>query len=374
MRSIDRFRTVWWLGALAGLASVPVVILPTAPAEAQDFCGAGSEGSIDSCPGPIVSPTADISGSAQRQIQQRLHFLRCEGVDDPACAGAGGAAADSVSYEGLGAFLSGEYQFKDKKNTGIEMGYKSNSFGPTLGMDYRIGTAGVVGAAFDFDHTTGDFDSNFGDFTTDTFTGILYGSYYPTEQSYIDAALGFGHKEFETDHDAFPGGGPSVVNSETTGFDFTADLSGGYDFTFESVTVGPRVGIHYKRTSLDSFTETGVGTLFHYEDQVDESLTGTIGAQASMAFSTSFGVVVPQVSAEYVREFLDDRERHTAQPVGGVPFTFVTDQPDRNHFNLGAGVVFVLPEGITPFVNYAAEVANSLEETHTVSAGARFGF
>jgi hypothetical protein len=59
---------------------------------------------------------------------------------------------------------------------------------------------------------------------------------------------------------------------------------------------------------------------------------------------------------------------------GGNASTFVTDQPDRNHFNLGAGVVAVLPDGISPFLNYEVEVANYLEETHTVTGGVRLGF
>ena len=50
---------------------------------------------------------------------------------------------------------------------------------------------------------------------------------------------------------------------------------------------------------------------------------------------------------------------------------FVTDPPDRDYFNVGAGVVFVLPDGISPFLNVSAEVANRFEETQTVTAGVR---
>jgi uncharacterized protein YhjY with autotransporter beta-barrel domain len=327
------------------------------------------------CPGPVTNVNEDISGSAQRQIQQRLQHLRCEGSDDPACAGAGGASQDSVSYEGLGIFVSADYQHKDKEQTNFEMGFESDSYGPTIGVDYQLGTSGVVGAAFDFSHADGEFDNDFGDFNMETYTAVFYGSYYPTEQSFVDLALGLGHKEYETEH-ADPGFTANEVKSDTTGFEFTADLTGGYDFNFGSVTVGPRAGLHYKRTALDGFSETGpaAATLFTYRDQVEDSLTGTIGFQASMAFSTGFGVVVPQVNAEYVREFLDDRERHTVIDEGGGASTFTTDQPDRNHFNLGAGVVIVLPEGISPFLSYETEVANYLEETHTLIAGARLAF
>jgi outer membrane lipase/esterase len=375
-------RCLRWLIVL-GLAAAGVIFFDaTASAQepsSEQFCtqfGGSTAFEVEAvCPGPITTVDEGISGSTQRQIQQRLQRLRCEGSDDPACAGAGGASQDSVSYEGLGIFVSADYQHKDKEQTNFEMGFKSDSYGPTLGVDYQFGTTGVIGGAFDFSHTDGEFDNDFGDFNTDTFTAVFYGSYYPTDQSFIDVALGFGHKEYETEH-ADPGLTDNEVKSDTTGFEFTTDVIGGYDFNFGSVTVGPRAGIHYKRTALDGFTETGdpAATLFAYEDQAEDSLTGTVGFQASMAFSTDFGVVVPTVNAEYVREFLDDRERHTVIDEGGNASTFVTDQPDRNHFNLGAGVVVVLPDGISPFLNYEVEVANYLEETHTLTGGVRLGF
>jgi uncharacterized protein YhjY with autotransporter beta-barrel domain len=378
---ISHIRSSRWFSVLAigVLAGMSVGSTASAQSQSEQFCErfSGSTALEVSavCPGPITSANEDISGSAQRQIQQRLLRLRCEGSDDPACAGAGGASQDSVSYEGLGVFVSADYQHKDKTQTNFEMGFESDSYGPTIGVDYMLGTSGVIGGAFDFAHTDGEFDNDFGDFNTDTFTAIVYGSYYPTDQSFLDLALGFGHKDFETEH-ADPGLSGTLVDSDTTGFEFTADLTGGYDFNFGSVTVGPRAGIHYKRTALDGFTETGdpAAQLFTYEDQVEDSLTGTVGFQASMAFSTGFGVIVPQANAEYVREFLDDRERHTVIDGAGAASTFVTDQPDRNHFNLGAGVVVVLPNGISPFLNYEVELANYLEETHTLAAGARLGF
>jgi len=328
------------------------------------------------CEGPATAPSDDISGSTQRQIQQRLQHLRCAGSDDPACAGAAGAAADSVSYEGLGVFVSGDYQYKDKTATDAELGYTSHSVGPTVGVDYMIGTDGVIGAAFDYSHGFGEYDNNYGDFDTDSYTLIVYGSYFPTDQSFIDLALGVGRKEVDIAH-IDEGGGTGTVKGDTHGIEFTADITGGYDFNFGAFTVGPRVGLHYKRTDLNSFTETSSdpGALTNaYFDQEDDSLTGTVGVAASYAFSTSFGVVVPQVNAEYVREFLDEREEQSAILGCCGPTTFKLDQPDRNHFNIGAGVVVVLPDGISPFLSYETEVANYLEETHTVAAGVRLGF
>ncbi|MGE0120644.1 MAG: autotransporter outer membrane beta-barrel domain-containing protein [Dongiaceae bacterium] len=358
--------------------SAAVMLAFADPAEAGSppspvFCSQTQSGCIPQA-GPVSNPSAGISGSTQRQIEQRLQQLRCEGSDDPACAGSGGAAADAASFEGLGVFVSAGYEFKDKEGTDTELGFTSDSIGPTVGVDYRLSDDMVIGGAFSWRHAFGDYDDGYGDFDTDTFTFLFFGSYYPTDQSFIDAALGFGHKEFDNDH-LDPGGTGNIVRGNTSGFDFTADLTGGYDFSFGAFTVGPRIGIHYERNELNSFTETGnpAANLVAYDDQTDDSLTGTVGVQASYAISTSFGVVVPQVNAEYVREFLDDRETYTATDGGGT-FSYVGDQPDRNHFNVGGGVVVLLPNGVFPFINYEAELANYLQETHTVTAGVRLEF
>jgi outer membrane lipase/esterase len=45
-----------------------------------------------------------------------------------------------------------------------------------------------------------------------------------------------------------------------------------------------------------------------YEDQEEDSLTVTPGVQLLYAISTDFGIVVPQISGEYVHEFLNDQQ------------------------------------------------------------------
>jgi outer membrane autotransporter protein len=242
-------------GAIALIVSAGVLLGLAGPADAGSlgptFC---DQTTCIPQGGPTSNPSEGISGSMQRQIEQRLQYLRCQGSDDPACAGAAAAAADSVSYEGLGVYASASYEHKDKTATDFELGFDSDSVGPTVGADYQLGTDGVIGAAFDYGHTFGEYNDGFGDFDTDDFTLIVYGSYYPTDQSFIDAAVGFGYKQFDTDH--VNNAGVGSVKGNTDGFDFTADLTGGYDFAFGAFTVGPRVGLHYKRTELSAFTET----------------------------------------------------------------------------------------------------------------------
>jgi hypothetical protein len=50
-----------------------------------------------------------------------------------------------------------------------------------------------------------------------------------------------------------------------------------------------------------------------------------------------------------------------------VTASYLTEDPDRDYVRIGAGFVFVLPDGFSPFMNYRAELFNENETTQTVS-------
>ncbi len=369
--------------ALAGVSVAATVALSFAqPAQAQTFQSEMDNlantvcGSLAPC--PSFGSTTAVGGQLEVQndrvpaaVLQRLRELQSEADGNASSLQPGGASADENPFEGLNLFISTDYQYK-RKDEAAEAGFRSDRLGITVGLDAPMDW-GVIGGALSYGHTWGEFDDGGGEFDTDSVGGLLYGSYYPSDASYIDAVIGLAGKDQRLDRRVVANN-QILGNAEgdTLGFEFQASLGGGYDFTFDNITIGPRAGIHYLRTELDGFTETGNPLALSYEDQVEDSLTTTVGLQASVAISTTIGVIVPQASAEYVHEFLNDRRTIDAVGAGGVPVSFVTDPPDRDYFNIGGGVVFVLPDGISPFLSYSAQVANRFEELHTVTAGVRF--
>jgi len=372
--------------ALAGIGAAVAVITSIQPAQAQTFQQAMDNLASTNCGSVGPCTSFGVAGGSGGQVEvptggqwpgisQRLRELQCEADKNANCLQPGGAAADTMPFEGLNLFVSTDYQNKNKDED-AEAGFNSNRAGFTVGLDSPM-SWGVIGGALNYNYTTGDFDHNGGDFQQNSFGGLLYGSYYPSDSSFIDGVIGLAGKGYTIDRTvtAALGGVPLAIlgkaRGDTVGFEFQSSLSGGYDFTFDNFTIGPRAGIHYLRTDLDSFTETGNTLALHYDEQVEDSLTSTIGFQGSVAISTSFGVIVPQVNAEYVHEFLNDRRTIHANASDGTPVNFVTDPPDRDYANVGGGVVFVLPDGISPFLNYTAEVANHFEEVHTVTLGVR---
>ena len=96
-----------------------------------------------------------------------------------------------------------------------------------------------------------------------------------------------------------------------------------------------------------------------------------------MAISAGFGVFVPQVSFEWVHEFLNNQRAiyfHFVEDLGQRRFRFQNDPPDRDYFNAGVGLVLVLPNGLSPYVNVSQFFGYSKQSSTTVTAGLRFSF
>ena len=167
-------------------------------------------------------------------------------------------------------------------------------------------------------------------------------------------------------------------SSNSNGYETSFHALSGYDHYFGNVTVGPRVGVNYSHLSIDDYTEDGAGSglALSYEDQTIRSLQSTVGLYASAAFSTSYGVWVPQATADYVHEFQNNQRSITVQFAGdgrATPnkFKFKNDKPDRNFFNFGIGTILVLPNGIQPFVNFRVMAGHDQFDNYGGTIGVR---
>ena len=114
-----------------------------------------------------------------------------------------------------------------------------------------------------------------------------------------------------------------------------------------------------------------------YDNQNITSLTTSVGVFGSVAFSTRWGVLVPQATAEYVHEFFNDQRTvgfTLVDTISRPRLLFQTDVPDRNFFNLGLGAVFILPGGMSTFVNVRELVGYNTRRATAVTAGLRLAF
>ncbi|MGH8613859.1 MAG: autotransporter outer membrane beta-barrel domain-containing protein, partial [Gammaproteobacteria bacterium] len=299
----------------------------------------------------------------------------------------GGAAGDgSSALPGrFGAFVNGIYNFGDVDSTFDQVGFDYDGGGVTAGADYRFTDDLIAGVGFNYIHSAADFDGDGGDLDSDSYNGLVYGTYYLPDGVYVDGIATFGGINYDSTRniryrlDTEPTGGVNTqATAESNGWQYSVSGGLGYNYALGEVTLNPYARASYVNLDVDGFTEQGGdGWAMRFEDQEVESVTTTLGAQLSHSISTTFGVLLPYVQGEWHHEFEDDGRDIIVRFVGSggnLPFNTVTEGPDRNYFTVGAGVSGTFAHGITGFFNYDALLGYDDIDSHLFTVGARMEF
>ncbi|HEY3066883.1 MAG TPA: autotransporter domain-containing protein [Methylomirabilota bacterium] len=291
----------------------------------------------------------------------------------------GGASADATPLERLGIFINGQGAFGDRDTTSRELGFKFHTKGITGGADYRVTENFIVGAALGYLDSASELDAGAGSLDTRGFTLSAFGTYYVTDRFYLDGIVSFGWNEYDTRRRIVFTGVDTTTKGDTSGTQFGFSVNGGYNFNFGAFTVGPHLRLDYVRIEIDSYTERGddVASLLKIRSQSVTSLTTALGMQAAYAISTPWGIVSPNLRLEWEHQFENSRRQILASFVADplqTPFGVPTDDPDRDYFNLGAGVAMTFKKGVSSFLFYETVLGQTHTTVHQFTAGLRLEF
>ena len=150
----------------------------------------------------------------------------------------------------------------------------------------------------------------------------------------------------------------------------------GYQVPFEGFDFTPYARGSYSHASIGSYSESGAwGLDLDFGDQDIDSLTTTVGVLGSKPISTGFGVLVPSIWGEWIHEFMNNNDGSSVSykfdPTGLSNFQADTEDPDRDYFQVGAGLVAVLPGGWSPFANYSSILGLEDLSSHLFTVGIR---
>lgn len=289
-------------------------------------------------------------------------------------------------WKGLAGFASGTIESLNRDITTFQDGYRSTIWSFSGGVDYRINKKAVLGFAGSFTNTDGDFRSG-GTFSTNSYTGLLFAQILPTERTFVQITAGYTRNNYlvnrlTTATITSVGFGndrtvTAFASSNSGGNVAQAGLLSGYDHAFGRFVIGPRAGVNYTQTLIGSHAEDGgAGIGLRYDAQAIHSLQSTVGLQASTTYSTSFGVLVHQINADYIHEFANS-QRHILvqftedQRANPTRFAFQNESPARDYGYVGTGLVAVLANGWQPFINFRAMVGNSQFNSYAGTFGVR---
>ena len=145
----------------------------------------------------------------------------------------------------------------------------------------------------------------------------------PAPNWFFDGALGYAHEDLTIDRavsytDAATRSPPPVRRPARRRPTNSARASTAATISRTRISPTGRASAWRGRTggSTRSASSGSTGLELRFGDEDFESITSTIGAKASMAISTSFGVIVPQAEADWIDEFSNNQQTFTRARAG----------------------------------------------------------
>ena len=305
----------------------------------------------------------------------------------------GGAAGDSEVWDKLGVFITGNYSTGDRDRTSRTDSFDFDTYGATLGMDYRFTKNYIIGAAISYNDLDSDFDKRRtvagGGVNAESWGGFVYGTYYQ-DRFYIDGLAGYARSDYDvkrkiniTNNNPDVFGGEDIrasVKGSPDSDDYTASIGGGYHFGQSALSYGPYGRLTYLKVKVDDYKESGAGKFglnLDVDGQDWKSVTSVLGGQIAYASSQNYGVVTPQGRLAWVHDYEDDSTRMKATYVDDPrknTLLAITDDPDSDYFELGVGVSAVFKNGVQAFFNYDTVLGMDDFTIHMFTLGGRWEF
>ena len=273
--------------------------------------------------------------------------------------------AASVDHHGLSSvWVLGSVNFGERTPGGATQNFGTD--GISMGVDYRLSRQLVlgVGAGYGTDRTTIGTD---GTHTRSSGVDVaFYGSYAPTDRSFVDAVIGVGSLDFDASRTVAPI--DSTATSHRSGDQKFASISAGYDWSKSGAHVEPYVRLDYADNDLQGMTETGAGAYnLSYSKQDQTSVAAAVGLRVEATQSFDYGVARPHANIEYEHEFDGNQSVNlNYASFAGTSYSITPSVLDRNTLTVGFGADYLLRHGLSLGWDYQVLHASGIENSQTI--------
>ncbi len=373
-----------------------------ATGELRDRCDETDDGagnvSGDSESSLVPTQGLGSTQAALREAQARIEALTkvLEERRDPDEPGSNETVREVFQSSGFSALVSAKGAFVNRDASALERGSDSTIVSLAAGGDYRVTDDWIVGALFTYDRLDLEFDAddaarNFepfgseGSTISDSYGISLFATVNLFEQAYVEATASIAYTDYDISRTVVFQESNRLVpqtnvitNADNSGLNYSASVGAGYDFSYETFTMGPYGRLSFVASEVDGYSESGGSGLALAVDETDDvSFGGVLGVRASWAISTGFGVVVPSVRAEYEKLFVSEAPESTVRFVDdptGAALSLEGDPVDDKVVRFGSSLLFVLPNGWLPYVDGEVERGRKFTDRWVISGGLRKEF
>ena len=269
-----------------------------------------------------------------------------------------------------GVWVTGFGDFVNVDADANANGYNFATGGVSLGIDYHVTDQLAIGGMGEYAHTwtslapSGAIDVNSGRVG-------LYATWYD-HAIYLNGAIYGGHSVYNSNRSSL-GGSPS---GGTGGGEFSTFFSGGYDFHFGLLTIGPIASLQYTYVNIDGFSENGSVGALQFPSQSEDSLRTDLGLRASCLRQIAKVSVELSLKAAWEHEFMYAALPMTAgfADIPGRSATFSGPSEGHDSAIVSAGVSVRWTPTMATYVNYDGQLGRDRYDSNAVTGGVMISF
>jgi outer membrane autotransporter protein len=269
-----------------------------------------------------------------------------------------------------GIWLTGFGDFVSVDSDANAKGYDFTTGGVSLGVDYRLTAQFAIGVMGDYSHTWTELQPS-GHIDVDTGRGGMYATWF-NHGIYLNGAIYSGHNTYESNRSSLGG----LASGSTEGAEWSAFVSGGYDFHFGLLSIGPIAALQYTYVNIDGFNEKSSVAPLQIHSGSAESLRSDVGFRAYYQWQIGKILVEPSLKAAWEHEY-----KYSALPIAagfaGIPAasaTFLGPNEGHDSAVVSAGVSVQLTSSISTYVNYDGQLGREGYDSNAVTGGVRIRF
>jgi fibronectin-binding autotransporter adhesin len=266
-----------------------------------------------------------------------------------------------------GVWMTGFGDFVSVDADANANGYDFTTGGVSLGIDYRISEQWAVGVMGEYSHTwtslqpSGNIDVNSG-------RGGLYATWHD-HGIYVNGAIYGGQNNYDSSRSGLQG----LATGATEGTEWSTFISGGYDFHFGSLTVGPVAALQYTYAHIDGFSENGSLAPMQIQSDAANSLRSDVGFRLFYQWQVGKVIIEPSLKAAWEHEYLYSALPITAGFAGipGPTATFTGPAEGHESAIVSAGVSVQWTPTLSTYLNYDGQLGRGNYSSNAVTGGVR---
>lgn len=302
------------------------------------------------------------------QMVSYRDILEQQGISNVNGAAAGEGEMSTLAK---GLFIEGRMDRGSFDGDASSVGSDYDTNGLTIGFDYRFNPNLLAGVALGYTDNNTEQDNDQGETDTEATSLFLYGTYYPTNNVFIDGLVGYSW----ANHDISRNFGGNTMTASTDSETQYLMVKGGYNYAVSnSLQVTPTLAANYEKVNVDGYTESGVAPLSVGDDEA-ESVRLTLGGELVKYLQVKQKDVELNANLAFVKEFADDSRSVAVNFVGGSSvLNMDISELDQEYVTLGLGTTVWLSKTSKLALSYNTFIDNSDVESHSLAAQFRYEF